>query len=116
MALVGTTLGLLSVGCDSNDTSRASIYYCPPDCTCHLLDNEIGARMKYEIELEDEQISKIICDEITWCVNLLKKDLAARKAGSTLGIFHKNPKKDCKKIKKHIKAFKTVFKYYSIPN
>lgn len=62
------------------------------------------------IELEGDQIDHVIAEELKWCLDTLRQDLAREQPR----IFHLDPKKDKKKIKKHILAFRKVLSYYGV--
>lgn len=69
--------------------------------------------MKVTIDIDEEAlVPKILADGI----KRFEQDLANYEQGDKfVAIFDIDPKKDKKEIKKHIKAFKRVAKYYSIP-
>ena len=69
--------------------------------------------MKVTIDIDEEAlVPKILADGI----KKFEQDLDNYKYGDEfIAIFDIDPKKDKKEIKKHIKAFKKVAQYYSVP-
>ena len=69
--------------------------------------------MKVSIDIDEEAlVPKILAEGI----KQFEQDLDNYKYGDKfVAIFDIDPKKDKKEIKKHIKAFKKVAQYYSIP-
>jgi hypothetical protein len=68
--------------------------------------------MKMTIDLEYEQADKITVASLKNILDCLKADLQKAKASDRGWIFHTDKEEDIKEIKKHIKAFKLVLKYY----
>jgi hypothetical protein len=68
--------------------------------------------MKTTIELEGDQIDAIIKQELSLMVSTLESDLNTVKESDQGYIFSKDKKEDIAEIKKHIKSFKRVIKYY----
>lgn len=69
--------------------------------------------MKVEFDLDYEEIDKITVSSLKDLLGILENDLELRKSGNGMPIFDTDKDKDVKLLKKHIKAFKTVLKYYS---
>jgi hypothetical protein len=69
--------------------------------------------MKVTIDIDEEAlVPKVLAQGI----QQFEQDLEDYKSGNRfIAIFDTDPKKDKKEIKKHIKAFKKVAKYYSPP-
>jgi predicted glutamine amidotransferase len=68
--------------------------------------------MKIKVDFDDEQLDDVLCAKLKSLMKLLQDDLKSRKDGTGLAIFDTDFDTDVKIIKKHIKAFKTVLKYY----
>lgn len=69
------------------------------------------------ISLNCDCINDIVRADITSIRNIMESDLKRRENGSDkYGVFHLNKKKDIAEMKKHIKAFDIVLKYYSVPS
>lgn len=68
--------------------------------------------MKAAIELECDQLESIVRHELTRMLSYLENDLDRVKEKDTGYVFSSDKQKDIKKIKKHIKSFKRVLKYY----
>jgi hypothetical protein len=68
--------------------------------------------MKVKIDIDIDQVDKIVCHQLEFLLKSLEDDLERRKEGSGLMIFDADLDTDVKIIKKHIKAFKTVLKYH----
>ena len=69
--------------------------------------------MKIEIDIDYDEVDKIIVNSLKELRNLLENDLQLRKEGAGMAIFDTDKDKDVKLLKKHIKAFETVIKYYA---
>jgi hypothetical protein len=69
--------------------------------------------MKVTIDIDEEAlVPKVLAQGI----QQFEQDLEGYKSGNRfIAIFDIDPEKDKKEIKKHIKAFKRVMKYYSPP-
>jgi hypothetical protein len=63
---------------------------------------------KITIELEPEQIDVIVVEDLKWHLDRFRQDLKLDKPR----IFHVDPVKDKKKIKKMILAMRKVLSYY----
>ena len=63
---------------------------------------------KITIELEPEQIDVIVVEDLKWHLDRFRQDLKLNKPR----IFHVDPVKDKKKIKKMILAMRKVLSYY----
>lgn len=63
---------------------------------------------KLTIELEPEQIDVIVVEDLKWHLDRFRQDLKLDKPR----IFHLDPVKDKKKIKKMILAIRKVLSYY----
>jgi hypothetical protein len=68
--------------------------------------------MKVKIDIDIDQVDKIVCQQLEFLLKSLEEDLERRKEGTGVMIFDADLDADVKIIKKHIKAFKTVLKYY----
>jgi hypothetical protein len=68
--------------------------------------------MKVKIDLDIDQVDKIVSKQLELMLESLEDDLEWRKEGTGMSIFDSDLDTDVKIIKKHIKAFKTVLKYY----
>jgi hypothetical protein len=68
--------------------------------------------MKVKIDIDIDQVDKIVCHQLEFLLKSLEDDLERRKEGTGVMIFDADLDVDVKIIKKHIKAFKTVLKYY----
>jgi hypothetical protein len=68
--------------------------------------------MKLKIDFDDEQLDHVLCAKLRSLMELLKYDLKSRKEGTGMAIFDTDLDTDVKIMKDHIKAFKTVLKYY----
>ena len=66
----------------------------------------------YMIELHDETLNDIMCQELKRHLAWFKTDIKARKKGKGLAYFHIDPKKDVEEIQKYANAFKLVLEYY----
>lgn len=67
--------------------------------------------MPLKVEIDYEAADAIVLASLKDVLETLEKDLANRTPGS-LGIFERDYEEDVKILKKHIKAFKRVMKYY----
>ena len=63
---------------------------------------------KITIELEPEQIDVIVVEDLKWHLDRFRQDLKLDKPR----IFHVDPVKDKKKIKKMILAMRKVLSHY----
>ena len=69
--------------------------------------------MKLEVDLDYDQADKIAVENLRALAANLQYDLRSRKEGTGMAIFDADKDKDIKLLKEHIKAFKTVIKYYA---
>ena len=69
--------------------------------------------MKVEFDLDYDEADRITVNSLKDLLGILENDLELRKAGTGMAIFDADKDKDVKLLKKHIKAFKTVLKYYA---
>ena len=69
--------------------------------------------MKVEVDIDYDEIDKITVNSLKELRNLLENDLERRKEGTGMAIFDTDKDKDVKLLKKQIKAFETVIKYYA---
>jgi hypothetical protein len=68
--------------------------------------------MKIKIDFDEEQLDHVLCAKLKSLMKLLQYDLKRRKDGTGMAIFNTDLDTDVKIMKDHIKAFKTVLKYY----
>jgi hypothetical protein len=68
--------------------------------------------MKIKVDFDDEQLDDVLCAKLKSLMKLLQDDLKRRKEGTGMAIFDTDLDTDVKIMKDHIKAFKTVLKYY----
>jgi hypothetical protein len=68
--------------------------------------------MKIKVDFDDEQLDHVLCAKLKSLMKLLQYDLKRRKEGTGMAIFDTDLDTDVKIMKNHIKAFKTVLKYY----
>jgi len=68
--------------------------------------------MKVKIDIDIDQVDKIVSKQLEFLLKSLDDDLERRKEGRGMSIFDTDLDTDVKIMKKHIKAFKTVLKYY----
>jgi prolyl-tRNA editing enzyme YbaK/EbsC (Cys-tRNA(Pro) deacylase) len=68
--------------------------------------------VNYSIELDCDQVAKIVLEDLVNVRQCLKDDYQRRADGHTLAIFEHDREADLKEIKKHIKSFDRVLKYY----
>ena len=68
--------------------------------------------MKIKVDFYDEQLDDVLCAKLKSLMKLLEYDLKRRKEGAGMAIFDTDLDTDVKIMKDHIKAFKTVLKYY----
>ena len=69
--------------------------------------------MKVEVDIDYDEIDKITVNSLKELRKLLENDLELRKEGTGMAIFDTDKDKDVKLLKKQIKAFETVIKYYA---
>jgi hypothetical protein len=68
--------------------------------------------MKLKIDFDEDQLDKLLHAKLNSLMKLLQYDLNRRKEGTGMAIFDTDLDTDVKIMKDHIKAFKTVLKYY----
>jgi hypothetical protein len=68
--------------------------------------------MKIKIDFDEDQLDKLLHAKLNSLMKLLQYDLNRRKEGAGMAIFDTDLDTDVKIMKDHIKAFKTVLKYY----
>jgi hypothetical protein len=68
--------------------------------------------MKLKIDFDEDQLDKLLHAKLKSLMKLLQYDLKRRKEGTGMAIFDTDLDTDVKIMKDHIKAFKTVLKYY----
>jgi protoporphyrinogen oxidase len=71
--------------------------------------------MMATIELSDDQVNSIIREDLKNLLACLEDDLERVKRDKTGYVFENDFEKDKKEIKKHIKSFKRILKYYGEP-
>jgi hypothetical protein len=64
------------------------------------------------VEIDYDEADKIVVANLNSMLECLENDYELRKEDRGMSIFEKDKDKDLKIIKKHIKSFKTVLKYY----
>lgn len=64
------------------------------------------------VEIDCDEADKIVVANLNDMLECLENDYELRKEDRGMSIFEKDKDKDLKIIKKHIKSFKTVLKYY----
>ena len=69
--------------------------------------------MKIEVDIDYDEVDKITVNSLQELRKLLENDLELRKKGTGMAIFDTDKDKDVKLLKKQIKAFETVIKYYA---
>lgn len=68
--------------------------------------------MKYQVEISDEDMSRIVYEELKWLLETMQQDLARVQASGAGYVFSRDAKDDAEKISQHIAALKTVVEYY----
>lgn len=64
------------------------------------------------VEIDMDAADKITLSNLKHMLELLENDYELRKEDRGMAIFEKDKDEDLKILKKHIKSFKTVLKYY----
>jgi hypothetical protein len=64
------------------------------------------------VEIDYDEADKIVVANLSSMLELLENDYELRKEDRGMAIFENAKKEDLKILKKHIKSFKTVLKYY----
>ena len=64
------------------------------------------------VEIDYDEADKIVVANLSSMLDCLENDYELRKDDRGMAIFDTDKDKDLKILKKHIKAFKTVLKYY----
>ena len=69
--------------------------------------------MIVEVDIDYEEVDKLVVSTLNDMLEVLEHDFDCRKSETGMAIFERDKDKDLKQLKKHIKAFKTVLKYYT---
>ena len=64
------------------------------------------------VEIDMDAADKIVVSNLNCMLECLENDYELRKEGRGMAIFENDKDEDLKILKKHIKSFKTVLKYY----
>jgi hypothetical protein len=64
------------------------------------------------VEIDYDEADKIVVANLSSMLECLEDDYELRKEDRGMAIFEKDKDEDLKILKKHIKSFKTVLKYY----
>jgi hypothetical protein len=64
------------------------------------------------VEIDYDEADKIVVANLSSMLECLENDYELRKEDRGMSIFKKDKDEDLKLLKKHIKSFKTVLKYY----
>ena len=64
------------------------------------------------VEIDMDAADKIVVINLKHMLECLEDDYELRKEDRGMAIFEKDKDEDLKILKKHIKSFKTVLKYY----
>ena len=64
------------------------------------------------VEIDYDAADKIVVANLSSMLECLENDYELRKEGRGMAIFEHDKDEDLKLLKKHIKSFKTVLKYY----
>ena len=64
------------------------------------------------VEIDYDEADKIVVANLSSMLECLEDDYELRKEGKPIAIFDADKDEDLKILKKHIKSFKTVLKYY----
>ena len=64
------------------------------------------------VEIDMDAADKIVVVNLKHMLECLEDDYELRKEDRGMAIFEKDKDEDLKILKKHIKSFKTVLKYY----
>ena len=64
------------------------------------------------VEIDYDEADKIVVANLSSMLECLENDYELRKEDRGMAIFENDKKEDLKILKKHIKSFKTVLKYY----
>jgi hypothetical protein len=67
---------------------------------------------KYKFELDYDQADSIVIQSLNTMLDCLQSDLKRTEESDRGYIFDSDKETDIKEIKKHIKSFKRVLKYY----
>lgn len=67
------------------------------------------------VEIVDEQVDSLVKQQLAWHRDMFIQDIAACEKNEGTAIFDTDRKKDLKQLKKHLKAFNLVLKYYGEP-
>lgn len=71
--------------------------------------------MKVKIQLSDSQVDKLVNSDLSKTLANLKNDLQKVKSSKKGFVFSRDARVDELMLSKHIKAFETVLKFYSVP-
>lgn len=69
---------------------------------------------KVTIELESTAVDEIVCQNLADALAGLRRDLQLRLDDLGPAVFSHDPKKDSRKIRRHIKALTRVLRYYGV--
>jgi hypothetical protein len=64
------------------------------------------------VEIDMDEADRITVQNLNNLLECLEDDYELRKEGKPIAIFDADKDEDLKILKKHIKSFKTVLKYY----
>ena len=64
------------------------------------------------VEIDYDQADKLVIQNLKTMLECLENDYELRKEDRGMAIFENDKDEDLKILKKHIKYFKTVLKYY----
>ena len=64
------------------------------------------------VEIDMDETDRITVQNLNNLLECLEDDYELRKEGKSIAIFDTDKDEDLKILKKHIKSFKTVLKYY----
>jgi hypothetical protein len=64
------------------------------------------------VEIDYDVADKIVVANLKAMLECLENDYELRKEGRGMAIFERDKDEDLKLLKKHIKSFETVLKYY----
>jgi hypothetical protein len=64
------------------------------------------------VEIDYDEADKFVVSNLKATMECLENDYELRKEDRGMSIFKKDKDEDLKLLKKHIKSFKTVLKYY----
>lgn len=69
------------------------------------------------IKITDDQINEIVIAELKESIDSLERYLRdyEEDGNKWIAVFDTDPKQDVKKIKKHLKSFRRVLGWYTVP-